>query len=119
MNNMKTSEIKRLIISSLGIEHDSEKASSGIQEVLAWDFSEGFEDKVLASLRNERIVVKRDYEFNRSLSLAFYRVAFTAAAAIILLMLSIFLKEGSLSFDSLLGMSDGYSESIVCLLTGN
>jgi hypothetical protein len=116
---MKTSEIKRLIISSLENEHDGEKAVSGIQEALAWDFSEGFEEKVLASLGNERSAVKRESEFNQTLSLVFYRVAFTAAAAIILLMLSIFLKEGSLSFDSLLGMSDGYSESIVCLLTGN
>lgn len=119
MNSMKTSEIKRLIISSLENEHDGEEASSGIQEVLAWDFSEGFEDRLLARLSNEPALVKREYEFNRSLNLAFYRVAFTAAAAIILLMLSIFLKEGTLSFDSLLGMSDGYGESIVCLLTGN
>jgi len=117
--HMKHSEIKRMIISSLDNEADSLTTSSEIQEALALDFSDGFEDKVLGRLNDEMYVVKSDSEFNRKLSLAFYRVTFTAAAAIVLLMLSIFLKEGSLTFDSLLGVSDGYSESIVCLLTGN
>ncbi len=116
---MKSSEIKKRIIGSLDKEPDNEQSAADMQEVLAWDFSEGFEERVLAGLSNEGSEVKHEYEFNHNLNLVFYRVALTAAAAIIFLMLSIFLKEGSLSFDSLLGMSDGYSESIVCLLTGN
>ncbi|MBI5008635.1 MAG: hypothetical protein HZB98_03075 [Bacteroidia bacterium] len=116
---MKTSEIKKRIIGSLENEHNDKKAVASLQEALAWDFSEGFEERVLAKLRIERSEVRYEYEFNHNLNLVFYRVAFTAAAAIIFLMLSVFLKEGSLSFDSLLGMSDGYSESIVCMLTGN
>lgn len=119
MNKIKSSEIKRMIISSLDNEPGDEKDATGLREALAWDFRDGFEKKILGRISNEGIIVKRQYEFRHNLNLAFYRVAFTAAAAIILLMLSIFLKEGSLSFDSLLGMSDGYSESIVCLLTGN
>ncbi len=116
---MQNSEIKRMIISSLDNEPDSFTAGAEIQEALALDFSDGFEDKILGRLNDEMYVIKKESDFNRKLSLAFYRVAFTAAAAIVLLMLSIFLKEGTLSFDSLLGVSDGYSESIVCLLTGN
>ena len=116
---MQNSEIKSLIINSLGSESEALAAGSELKEALALDFSDGFEDKVLGRLNDEMFVIKRDSEFNRKLSLAFYRVAVTAAAAIVLLMISIFLKEGSLSFDSLIGVSDGYSESIVCLLTGN
>jgi len=119
MNNMRSSEIKKRIIASLDNERNDEKTVSALQEALAWDFSEGFEERVLAKISKERSEGRYEYEFNHNLNLVFYRVAFTASAAIILLMLFIFLKEGSLSFDSLLGMSDGYSESIVCLLTGN
>ena len=116
---MQSSEIKKRIIASLENERNDEKAVTAMQEALAWDFSEGFEERVLAKISKERSEGRYEYEFNHNLNLVFYRVAFTAAAAIIFLMLSIFLKDGSLSFDSLLGMSDGYSESIVCLLTGN
>jgi hypothetical protein len=116
---MRSSGIKKRIIGLLNNECDDEKAVASLQEALAWDFGEEFEDRVLAGLSKERNDLKYEYEFNHNLNLVFYRVAFTAAAAIIFLMLSIFLKEGTLSFDSLLGMSDGYSESIVCLLTGN
>jgi hypothetical protein len=116
---MRSSEIMKRIIGSIENEPNDDHALDAMQEALAWDFSEGFEERVLARLSNEKSEVGYEYEFNHNLNLVFYRVAFTAAAAIIFLMLSIFLKEGSLSFDSLLGMSDGYSESIVCLLTGN
>jgi hypothetical protein len=53
------------------------------------------------------------------MSSVFYRIALTGVAAIAILLISIFLMEGSLSFNSFLGLSDNYSESIVCLLTGN
>jgi hypothetical protein len=53
------------------------------------------------------------------MNFAFYRIALTGVAAIIVLLVSIFLREGSFSFNSFLGLSDNYDESIVCLLTGN
>lgn len=108
-----------MIISSLDNEADALTNGAKIQEALALDFNDGFEHKVLGRLNDEIYVIKRASEFNKKLSQVFYRVAFTAAAAIVLLMLSIFLKTGSLTFDSLLGVNDGYSESIVCLLTEN
>jgi hypothetical protein len=42
----------------------------------------------------------------------------TGIAAIVLLLISIYLKEGSISFNSFIGMGNIYDESIVCLLTG-
>jgi hypothetical protein len=53
------------------------------------------------------------------MNLAFYRVAITGIAAIVVLLISIFIMEGSFSFNSFLGLKDNYSESIICLLTGN
>ncbi|MDQ1296152.1 MAG: hypothetical protein QG611_130, partial [Bacteroidota bacterium] len=58
-------------------------------------------------------------EFVRSMNFAFKRIAFTGVAAIILLLISIFLMEGSFSVNSILGLSDSIDESIICLLTGN
>jgi hypothetical protein len=49
----------------------------------------------------------------------FYRIALTGVAAIVILLISIYLMEGSVSINSFLGLGDTYDESIVCLLTGN
>ena len=116
---MKSSEIRKLFISSLENETDNGNISSELQETFSYDFSEGFEERVLQKIFTEKPVMKRQFEFDRSFNLAFYRIALTGAAAIVILLISLFLKEGSLSFDSLIGLSDGYSESIVCLLTEN
>jgi len=119
MRKMDSSEIKKLIISSLENVTDDHKITSELQEVLEYDFSDGFDEKVLNRLSSEESVTVRQFEFERRFNTAFYRIALTGAAAIVMLLISLFLKEGSLTFDSLLGLSDGYSESIVCLLTGN
>ncbi|HBH83660.1 MAG: hypothetical protein A2X05_06310 [Bacteroidetes bacterium GWE2_41_25] len=118
MKKMNSSEIRKLIISSLENETDNSIVTSELQESLSYDFSEGFEETVLERIFALEPAVKRQFEFDRSFNLAFYRIAFTGAAAIVILLISLFLKEGSLSFDSLLGVSDSYSESIICLLTG-
>lgn len=119
MNDMNSSEIKKQMISSLEDGADSNALSSELQKVLQYDFLEGFEERVLGRIFSEGTVRKLEYEADRNLSLAFYRIALTGVAAIVFLTLSIFLNEGSLSFDSFLGLSDVDSESIVCLLTGN
>jgi hypothetical protein len=119
MKKMNSSEIRKLIISSLENDTDNSIASSELQEALSYDFSEDFEERVLDRIFTEEPVLRLRFEFDRSFNLAFYRIALTGAAAIVLLLISLFLNEGSLSFNSLLGLSDGYSESIVCLLTGN
>jgi len=119
MNDMNSSEIKKLMISSLEDGTDNSALSSELQKVLGYDFREGFEERVLGRISGEGTVPELQYEADRNLSLAFYRIALTGVAAIVFLTLSIFLNEGSLSFDSFLGLNDVYSESIVCLLTGN
>ena len=117
MYEMKDRNLKNLIINSLGKENDDGKITLELLESVDYDFEKSFEKNVLVKILNRGKIIK--YEFDRRLRLAFRSVSITAAAAIILLMLSIFLKEGNLSIDSLLGVEDGYSESIVCLLTGD
>ena len=113
---MKDKKNKNLIISSLEKENDDAKITFEILERVDFDFAENFEKNVIAKILNNGKRIR--YEFDRRLSFAFRSVSIAASAAVILLMISVFLKAGNLSLDSLLGVEDGYSESIVCLLTG-
>jgi hypothetical protein len=117
---MKPSEIKNLIISSLNADADSRAASAKLEEEgISYDFNQDFGDKILNKLFSAGITVTREVEFMKSMNLVFYRIALTGVAAIVVLLISIFLMQGSLSFNSFLGLNDSYDESIVCLLTGN
>lgn len=117
---MKPSEIKKLIIGSLSTDTDLVEAARQLEEEgLYYDFSRGFSARVADKLFSASITVIRQVEFVRSMNIAFKRIALTGVAAIVLLLISIFLMEGSFSVNSILGLSNSYDESIVCLLTGN
>jgi len=117
---MKPDKIKELMINSLSPDLSSDDTWKKLEEAGAtFSFRQNFHDRVLDSIFSAGIAVNREIEFVRSMNFAFYRVAFTGIAAIAILLISIFIMEGSLSFDSFLGLKDNYDESIVCLLTGN
>jgi hypothetical protein len=117
---MNPSEVKKLLISSLNADADPLDVSGRLEkEGISYDFNKNFSEKVLDKLYSARYNVTREVEFVKTMNFAFYRIALTGVAAIVILLISIFLMEGSLSFNSFLGLSDSYDESIVCLLTGN
>lgn len=117
---MKPSEIKELIIRSLDSDADTRDVSGKLEnEGVYYDFGKGFSDSVLTSILPVGLKVKREIEFLRRMNFAFKSIAISGVAAIIVLMISIFLMEGSISIDSFLGLRDNYDESIICLLTGN
>ena len=117
---MNHSEIKKLIISSLNADADANEAAERLEEEgISFNFRNGFRDKILEKISSPVLTMTREIEYVKYLNLAFSRIALTGVAAIIVLLISIFLMQGSLSFDSFLGLSDSYDESIVCLLTGN
>jgi hypothetical protein len=117
---MKVTDFKELLIRSLDLESDPEIMSGKIGEAGAtFRFSDGFRDKVLEKLYASGSAVVREVEFVRNLNSVFYRIALSGAAAIVILLISIFMIQGSFSFDSFLGLGNGYDESIICLLIGN
>lgn len=117
---MKASEIKEFIVTSLSVDQSSEDISRKLEKMgVSYTFSKDFRNKVINRIFETRVNINREMEFIRSLNFAFYRVALTGVAAIVILLISIFLMEGSISFNSFLGLSNGYDESIVYLLTGN
>jgi len=117
---MKPSEIKKMLISSLNADTDTTKIFRRLEEEgITFDFKSGFRDKIVEKVFSAGVTINREMEFMRSMNFAFNRIALTGVAAIVLLLISIFFMEGSLSFNSFLGLSDNYDESIVSLLTGN
>lgn len=117
---MKRSELKRLIIGSLDENADPKSAAVRLEEEgVSFDFSKGFIDKVIDRVASGADAVSREVEFSRSMRIVFNRIALTGVAAIVLLLISIFIGEGSFSFNSFLGLGNTYDEGIICLLTGN
>jgi hypothetical protein len=117
---MKTPDLKKLIIGYLNADSDSEEIAGKLEEEgVSYKFSNGFTDKVIDKIFSASSTVTREIEFVKSMKYVFYRIALTGVAAIVILLVSIYLMEGSVSFNSFLGLNDTYDESIVCLLTGN
>ena len=117
---MKPVDVKKLMISSLSADTNSEDIMRKLEEEgVKYSFGEDFRDKVLLRIFSATATVNREVEFVKSMNSMFYRIALTGVAAIVILLISIFLTQGSLSFNSVLGLSNSYDESIVCLLTGN
>ena len=88
---MKASEIKKFLISSLNADTDTSEIARKLNESgISSDFKDGFRDRVLNKVFTTGITINREVEFVRSMN-----------------------------FNSFLGLSDSYDESIVCLLTGN
>jgi len=116
---MKSSNIKELIIRSLDANSDPKKFSGMLEEEgVSYRFGNGFQEKVLDRIFSVGAVVNREIEYVKYLNFAFNRIALSAVAAIFLLIVSIWLKEGSLSLNSFFGLRDSYDESIICMLTG-
>ena len=116
---MNRSEIKDLLISSLEANADPRLASSILQkEGVTYDFRDKFTDAVLDRIFPAALRMNREIEFARYMLFAFRSIAVSGIATIILLLISIYLREGSISFDAFLGLRDNYDESLVCLLTG-
>jgi hypothetical protein len=116
---MKPSEVRELIIRSLYSDADTSDVSAKLEhEGVTYDFGRGFTDAVLDRIFHAGLNIKREIEYVQNMNFAFKSIAISGVAAIIILMISIFLMEGSVSIDSFLGLRDNYDESIICLLTG-
>lgn len=108
-----------MMISSLDESADTVDVSRKLEQVgVDFNFSTGFSDGVLNKLFSAGLNINRDLEFGKYLNFAFYRIALTGVAAIVVLLVSLFIMEGSLSLNTFLGLSDNYDESIVSMLTG-
>ena len=119
MNDMKSKDLKLLILKSLELESDPKEISREINEAGAeYNFREGFSDKVLDRIFSSGSAIVKKVEFVIDLNFVFYRLALTGAAAVVILLISLFIMEGSFNLNSVLGLGNSYDETITCLLTG-
>ncbi len=117
---MKDSEFKELLIRSLDVKSDPGEAQRKLEEAgVRFDFREGFRDRVLGRIYPAGAAIVREVEFVRSLNNVFYRIALAGAAAIVILLVSMYLLQGSLDFNSFIGLGNSYDDSMISLLTGN
>ena len=117
---MKSEAFKQLLIRSVSGTDSSDDIRKQLEEAgVNYSFGEGFTGRVMARLTDSAVSVSREIDFLRSFNRAFYRIALTGVAAIVILLISIFIMEGSISLGSFVGLSDSYDEGIVYLLTGN
>lgn len=115
---MDRSEIEKLLHASLEPDADPVKVRGEMESFFAdYDFKSDFKDRLFQALFPiEQKLIR--YEFFKSIGWAFSRVAIISAAAIILLLISIFVNEGSFSLNAIFGFSDNYDETIISMLTG-
>lgn len=116
---MKLNNIKELLRRSL----DPSASVGDIPEQLgkegvSIDFRSDFNDRISSRIFGTGAVLNIERERVRTLNYVFTRIALTGVAAILILLISIFLTEGYLSLDSFLGLNDTAEESMVFLLTG-
>ena len=117
---MKSSGIKKIIIHSMDADYDTGEDSKILESNgIIYDFSDNFEAELLEAIYSKGKTRSGESEFSVSMNRLFYKIVLTGAAAIVILLISIFLMEGSLSFNSFLGLGNSYDESTICLLTGN
>lgn len=117
---METDELKDLIIRSLENDLPPGTLQCKLEEAgVSYRFKDDFEGLIMKRLVAGKSVASPDSEFLNNMRLAFYRVALTGIAAIILLLISMLLGQGTLSLDSVLGLGNLHDESIICLMTGN
>ena len=117
---MKASYLKNLFINSLDEENASDDILSEFEKLgVSYSFGAGFREKVINRIFSANGLPDREIEFVMSLKSVFYRIALTGVAAICLLLISIFITEGSISLNSFIGLNDSWDESLICILTGN
>lgn len=108
-----------MLAESLKPESGSDAPYRVLKEAgVIYSFGPRFTERVLDSVFNQALVINRQLEFVRTLNNVFYKVAFAGVAAILLLLMSIFFMDGSLTFNSLVGISDSFDENLITLLAG-
>ncbi|HCC69856.1 MAG TPA: hypothetical protein DEQ09_01685 [Bacteroidales bacterium] len=114
---MKPAKLKELLLRSLSSELGKNDRAILEKELLAdYRFSEGFRDRVMKSIVTGKAFITGESEILRSFDSVFIRVAIPGAAAVIILALSLLLSQGSLSYDTLLGIDNNVDGVLISLL---
>jgi hypothetical protein len=116
---MEPEKLKDLLFRSLSSDLDDNEREVLEKELLTeHKYSVGFRDRVMKRIISGRILINGKREVLRSFDSIFMKVAIPGAAAVIILVLSLLLSQGSLSYDTLLGIDNEVDGVLISLLTG-
>lgn len=114
---MKSEKLKDLLLRSLTSDLGRDEREVLESELLIdAKFNEGFRDRVMKTISSGSILINGKRELLKSFDSVFMRVAIPGAAAIIILILNLLLSQGSLSYDTLLGIDNEVDGFLVSLL---
>jgi len=114
---MKPEKLKDVFLQALTDDPDSDRRKVLEKELLTdHSFSEGFRESLMKKITSGEILLNGKRELIRSFDSIFLRVAIPAAAAVIILVLSILMSHGSLSYDLLLGIDNDVDGVLISLL---
>ncbi len=111
LNSGEKRKLEKALASSGELRSEKKKIQT-MRKIIAskqYSFNPGFKNRIMVRIEEEKksFILKSD--FNRTLFSVFKRVALTGVAAIIILLLSIYLSDYSFSLDSFTG-GDPYSD---------
>ncbi|TFH35766.1 MAG: hypothetical protein E4G95_06515 [Bacteroidia bacterium] len=114
---MKGGQFKELLLRSVTDELELEERLLMEAELLPdYVFTPGFKERVLSRIDAVITPLYMRPDFLRSFEIGFRRVALTGVAAILVLAVSLLLTQGSLSYDTLLGIDNQVDDSLISLL---
>jgi hypothetical protein len=114
---MNRDDLNNIILKSLTEELNQDERKVLQKEALPdYSFTDDFAKKVIVRIESERFPVYLKYDFMKYFDRGFRRVALTGVAAIIILIVSLVLSQGSLSYDTLLGIDNNVDDSLISLL---
>ncbi|HDZ40551.1 MAG TPA: hypothetical protein ENH59_02565 [Bacteroidetes bacterium] len=114
---MEPEKIKDLFLRSLSSDIDGNEREVLERELFTdHRFSEGFGEKLMKKITSAKVLINGKHDLARSFDSIFMRVAIPAAAAVVILVISILLSQGSLSYDTLLGIDNEVDGVLISLL---
>ncbi len=114
---MKKEELKELLLQSLTEEIAEKDREVLIEKAIpVYEFSSTFREKLINRIAGLKLDSFKRPEMFARWNTAFLRIALTGSVVIIILVVSIFLSQGSLSYDTLLGLDSSVDEGLVSLL---
>ncbi|MFN2380686.1 MAG: hypothetical protein ABR519_10840 [Bacteroidales bacterium] len=110
-------KLKELVLKVLTTDLNEEEQGLLEREVVpAYSFSNGFRDSVMERINNGTVSLGLRPDFLRSFNEIFRRVAVTGVAAIVVLIVIMFVSQGSISYDTLLGIDATIDDPLISLL---
>lgn len=114
---MNKKDLTELALRSLTEDiSESERKIIDSELIVKHSFGSGFRDRVMNSISSGSVLSLFDYSSLRIFNRVFNRLALTGMIAIILLAITLFVSQGSLSFDTLIGMDSEVDEVMLSLL---